>query len=61
MAGRGASRCLIFCHSGASVPVLAGRAASRQDTEREEYGLKPGDLEAIYQGNAERLFPRLTV
>ena len=25
----------------------------------EEYGLKPGDLEAIYHVNAERLLPRL--
>jgi predicted TIM-barrel fold metal-dependent hydrolase len=24
----------------------------------DEYGLKPGDLEAIYRGNAERLLPR---
>ena len=27
----------------------------------EEYGLKPGDLQAIYRGNAERLLPRLKV
>jgi 6-methylsalicylate decarboxylase len=110
----------IFCHSGAAVPVLAGRAAvmgfgrefadkmpngldhelqklhydvalqanrpalaalfayvpisqvllgsdcpfgSSADGIRglEEYGLKPGDLEAIYHGNAERLLPRLKV
>jgi len=25
----------------------------------EEYGLKPGDLEGIYRGTAERLLPRL--
>jgi hypothetical protein len=25
----------------------------------EEYGLKPGDLDAIYHGNAECLLPRL--
>jgi predicted TIM-barrel fold metal-dependent hydrolase len=110
----------IFCHSGAAVPVLAGRAAvmglGRQfaaampngidhelrklhydvalqanrpalaalftyvpiaqvllgsdypfgtsaDGVRglEEYGLQPGDLEAICRGNAERLLPRLRV
>jgi predicted TIM-barrel fold metal-dependent hydrolase len=27
----------------------------------EEYGLKPGDLAAIYRGNAERLLPRVKV
>jgi predicted TIM-barrel fold metal-dependent hydrolase len=27
----------------------------------EEYGLKPGDLDAIYRGNAERLLRRLKV
>lgn len=108
----------IFCHSGAAVPILAGRAAAlgfgREFAETmpngidhelrklhydvalqanrpalaalfayvplsqvllgsdfpfgtsadgihglEEYGLKPGELEAIYRGNAERLLPRL--
>jgi len=108
----------IFCHSGAGVPALAGRAQvmgmGRQFAEKmpdgidhelrrlhydvalqanrpalaalfafvpasqvllgsdfpfgtsadgvrglEEFGLKPGDLDAIYRGNAERLIPRL--
>lgn len=108
----------IFCHSGAAVPILAGRASvmglGREFAEKmpkgidhelrklhydvalqanrpalaalfayvpmsqvllgsdypfgssadgirglEEYGLKPGELEAIYRGNAERLLPRL--
>jgi 6-methylsalicylate decarboxylase len=108
----------IFCHSGAAVPVLAGRAAvmglGREFADKmphgidhelrklhydvalqanrpalaalfayvplaqvllgsdypfgtsgdgirglEEHGLKPGELEAIYRGNAERLIPRL--
>jgi predicted TIM-barrel fold metal-dependent hydrolase len=110
----------IFCHSGAAVPILAGRATvmglGREFAEKmpngidhelrklhydvalqanrpalaalfayvpisqvllgsdfpfgasadgirglEEYGLKSGDLEAIYRGNAERLLPRLKV
>ena len=110
----------IFCHSGAAVPVLAGRAAvmgfGREFAEKmpngidhelrklhydvalqanrpalaalfayvpttqvllgsdypfgtsadgisglEKYELKPGDLEAIYCGNAERLLPRFKV
>jgi predicted TIM-barrel fold metal-dependent hydrolase len=110
----------IFCHSGAAVPLLAGRAAvmgvARQFAEKmpkgidhelrklhydvalqanrpalaalfayvpmsqvllgsdypfgtsadgirglEEYGLAPGDLAAIYRGNAERLLPRFKV
>jgi len=108
----------VFCHSGAGVPTLAGRAAvmgmgkqfankmpngidhelrklhydvalqanqpalaalfayvsasqvllgsdfpfgTSADGVRglEEFGLKPGDLDAIYRGNAERLLPRL--
>lgn len=108
----------IFCHSGAAVPILAGRAAvmglGREFAAKmpngidhelrklhydvalqanrpalaalfayvplsqvllgsdypfgtsgdgirglEDYGLKPGELEAIYRGNAERLIPRL--
>jgi len=108
----------IFCHSGAGVPALAGRAQvmgmGRQFADKmpngidhelrrlhydvalqanrpalaalfafvsasqvllgsdfpfgtsadgvrglEEFGLKPGDLDAIYRGNAERLIPRL--
>jgi 6-methylsalicylate decarboxylase len=27
----------------------------------EEYGLNPGDLAAIYRGNAERLLPRFKI
>ena len=108
----------IFCHAGAAVPVLAGRAvvtgAGRQFAEKvpggieqtlkklhydvalagnrpalaalfafvpvsqvllgsdypfgtsgdgirglEEFGVTPGDLDAIYRGNAQRLIPRL--
>jgi 6-methylsalicylate decarboxylase len=108
----------IFCHSGAAVPILAGRATvmgiDREFAEKlphgidhelrklhydvalqanrpalaalfayvpmsqvllgsdypfgtsadgisglEAYGLEPGDLEAIWHGNAERLIPRL--
>jgi 6-methylsalicylate decarboxylase len=108
----------IFCHAGAAVPVLAGRAvvtgAGRQFAEKvprgiehelkklhydvalagnrpalaalfafvpvsqvllgsdypfgtsgdgirglEEFGVSPGDLDAIYRGNAQRLIPRL--
>jgi len=110
----------IFCHSGAAVPILAGRAAvmgfGREFADKmpngidhelrklhydvalqanrpalaalfayvpisqvllgsdypfgtsadgirglEDYGLKPGDLAAIYRGNAERLLPRFKV
>jgi predicted TIM-barrel fold metal-dependent hydrolase len=110
----------IFCHSGAAVPILAGRAAvmgfGREFADKmpngidhelrklhydvalqanrpalaalfaylpisqvllgsdypfgtsadgirglDEYGLKPGDLAAIYRGNAERLLPQFKV
>ncbi len=51
----------LFAHVPISQVLLGSDYPSDGIHGLEEYGLKPCDLEAIYQGNAGRLLPRLKV